>query len=197
MINIMKERFACRNYTDEKLSDELIKKIIDLARLSPSSLDMQPWQIYALSGKNLNTLSQICLNQSQVATCSHALVLAAHTDLRGDDKFFSEFITQKDAASRTKYLSFIGDRFNNMSDEQIYAYASNQCYMLAANLVNIAFELGVKSCMIGGFNREACDEFLKLDDSLKSVLVITLGRSDEKASLKNRRTLDNILKFVK
>lgn len=195
---IMQNRFACRTYKDEKLSDELVKSIIQTAILSPSSLDMQPWQIYAISSKDkLEKLSKICLNQSHVSTCSHALVIATHVDLRSNDKFFKDFIDAKDEKSRNWYLGFLNGRFDKMSDEQIYAYGSNQCYMLSANLVNIAFDAGVKSCIIGGFDRVACDEFLGLDNSIKSVLVITFGLSDEVAKQKHRRDINSVLEILK
>lgn len=198
MIEIMKQRFACRNYTDEKLSDELVRKIVTAACLTPSSLGLEPWQIYAVSGEQkLARLSEICLNQKQVAACSHALILATHVDLRSGDKFFKDFLATKDEASKAWYLGFIKDRFDAMSEEQIYAYGSNQCYALMANLINIAYEAGVKSCVVGGFDRAACDRFLGLKGNIKSVLVITLGKSNERAPAKKRRELSSMLEMIK
>lgn len=117
---IMKNRFACRDYTDEVLDDELVRQIVATACLTPSSLGLEPWQVYAVSGEQkLARLSEICLNQKQVATCSHALILAKHINLRSGDKFFKDFLAAKDEASRAWYLGFIKDRFDLMSEEQI------------------------------------------------------------------------------
>lgn len=195
--DIMQNRFACRSYEDKKLSDELVSEIVGLAGLSPSSLGLEPWQVYAIKEQDkLDRLSQIALNQKQVQTCSHALVVAARTDLKSGDKFFQDFINQKDEKTKAWYMGFIKDRFDKMNANELYNYASLQCYMLVANLVNIAYEKDVKSCIIGGFDKASCDEFLALESSVKSVLIITLGYSKELASSKKRRKLDDVLKFV-
>lgn len=196
MSDIMSLRFSFRNYTDEKLSNDLVSKIVKLASMSASSLNLQPWQVYAVSGDKLQSLSQICMSQSHVASCSHALIICARTDLKSKDKYFMDFMADKDEKSKKWYLDFIKDRFDLMSDEEIYNYSSNQCYAFVANLVNIAFENDVKSCIVGGFNKNACDEFLNLPQNQKSVLVVTLGRSDEVCKTKSRRDINSILEFI-
>lgn len=36
--NIMQNRYSCRNFKDEKIKDGVINEILDLTRLTPSSL---------------------------------------------------------------------------------------------------------------------------------------------------------------
>ena len=41
-------RQSCRNFDGQPVSEEAIKKIVDLARLSPSACNSQPWKVYAV-----------------------------------------------------------------------------------------------------------------------------------------------------
>lgn len=39
---IMQNRYSCRNFNDKKIDDKTLREIIDLTRLSPSSVGLEP-----------------------------------------------------------------------------------------------------------------------------------------------------------
>ncbi|MDU5326200.1 nitroreductase family protein [Campylobacter ureolyticus] len=47
--NIMQNRHSCRNFKDEKIKDGVINEILDLTRLTPSSLALEPWKFVVVS----------------------------------------------------------------------------------------------------------------------------------------------------
>ncbi len=47
----IEQRRSIRNFKDENISDEIILKLIDSARLSPSSKNRQPWKFYIARGQ--------------------------------------------------------------------------------------------------------------------------------------------------
>ncbi len=47
----IEQRRSIRNFKDENISDEIILKLIDSARLSPSAKNRQPWKFYIARGK--------------------------------------------------------------------------------------------------------------------------------------------------
>lgn len=197
MKNIMKNRFSCRKYKDEKISDEVIKEILDLTRLSPSSVGLEPWKFMVVSKKqDLQDLSKACFNQSQVANCSHAIIIFSRKDLRSSDEYPLKRIdaVAKTPEKKESYLKFLKPK-DLMSDKELENYANLQCYLAAANLVNIAFSFDVKSCIIGGFEKDKVANFAGLGDNFNPCLVISLGYSDEKASEKIRQSLEEVVIF--
>ena len=49
MQEIMKSRYSCRKFSDEKLGDKVVREIVDLTRLSPSSCGLEPWKFMVVS----------------------------------------------------------------------------------------------------------------------------------------------------
>ncbi|NLY04478.1 MAG: NAD(P)H-dependent oxidoreductase [Campylobacter sp.] len=197
MNEIMQNRYSCREYKNEKINDDLVKEIISLTRLTPSSLALEPWKFVVVS-KELDQFAKCCYNQNQVATASHAVVIMARTDLRSDDKFLSDIIKQKgkDEDKFREYLGKVGAKMDAMSQKDLEHYASLQCYMACANLINIAYSKGVKSCIIGGFDQDKVEKYLNLDPKFKACIVISLGLSDAKSTPKIRQSLNEVMEWI-
>lgn len=58
---IMQNRYSCRNFNDKKIDDKTLREIIDLTRLSPSSVGLEPWKFMVVSGENLTSLATISM----------------------------------------------------------------------------------------------------------------------------------------
>lgn len=58
----LEKRYSCRDFISYELSSEEIIKIVDLAKLAPSAVNMQPVKIAFLSGASLKNLSEKLLN---------------------------------------------------------------------------------------------------------------------------------------
>ena len=51
-------RYSCRAYLDRPVPRELIEKLLDTARWSPSGANIQPWQVAVVEGKTRARLSE-------------------------------------------------------------------------------------------------------------------------------------------
>lgn len=194
--NIMQNRYSCRNFKDEKIKDGVINEILDLTRLTPSSLALEPWKFVVISkDDDIKKMGEICLNQPQVSSCSHVVVITARTDLQSKDEYLKHIIYSKNKGEdkAIKFLKMVSSKTDLMTENELYNYASLQCYMALANLVNIAYSKRVKSCIIGGFDKEKLTKFLNLPNELRPCIVVALGLSDEKSTPKIRQSLDEVV----
>ncbi|WP_311337315.1 nitroreductase family protein [Campylobacter ureolyticus] len=194
--NIIQNRYSCRNFKDEKIKDGVINEILDLTRLTPSSLALEPWKFIVISKDNdIKKMGEICLNQPQVSNCSHIVVITARTDLQSKDEYLKHIIYSKNKGEdkAIKFLKMVSSKTDLMTKDELFNYASLQCYMALANLVNIAYSKRVKSCIIGGFDKEKLTKFLNLPNELKPCIVVALGLSDEKSTPKIRQSLDEVV----
>lgn len=196
MKRIMQERFSCRNFTNQKIKDENIKEILDLVRLTPSSCGLEPWKFMVVSKESdLAELSEVCNSQKQVKECSHAIIIIARNDLKGNCDFLRQ---QVDRRPRTperlqKAMDHFAARFDPQTSDEIMTYATFQCYMACANLVNIAEDLSIKSCIVAGYDSQKLTKFVGLEKNFKPVLVVALEYSDESVPPKIRQSLDQVV----
>ncbi len=52
----IKSRISCRSFLQKKVDKSDLEKIIQLASLSPSGGNLQPWKLYVLTGEPLEQL---------------------------------------------------------------------------------------------------------------------------------------------
>ncbi|WP_236841622.1 nitroreductase family protein [Campylobacter fetus] len=196
MKNIMQNRFSCRQFKNEKIENAKIKEILNFARLTPSSCGLEPWKFVVISKSDeLDELGKICNNQDQVKACSHAVIILARNDLKSSCEFLQNQVKRKQTIPEkyNKAMKYFANRFDHQTNDELTHYASLQCYLLCANLINIAYSIDIKSCIIGGFDKISLTNFINLTNNFTPVLVVALGMSDETAPAKMRLNLDDIL----
>ena len=200
MQNAMKNRYSCRKFNGEKIGDEIVREIIDLTRLSPSSCGLEPWKFVVFSqNDDIKKLGEICNNQPQVSSCSHIVVIVARNDLKVGDEYLDKCVRRR-ATTSEKYnaaMAYFGDKFKDMDEKAMTNYASKQCYLACANLVNVAESFGVKSCIIAGFDGEKLNEFVRskagLNEHFTPVLVVALGKGENIKFPHTRHPLEDVL----
>lgn len=50
LMDLIKERYSCRKFTDQPLTDEELAAILEAGRLAPSAINRQPWRFLVLQG---------------------------------------------------------------------------------------------------------------------------------------------------
>jgi len=63
------------------------------------------------------------------------------------------------------------------------------------HLILTATELGLGTCWIGAFNRDAAREILGLPDDVEPIICTTLGYAADKARPKKRKSLDKLVRY--
>lgn len=157
---------------------------------------LEPWKFVVISkDDDIKKMGEICLNQPQVSSCSHVVVITARTDLQSKDEYLKHIVYSKNKGEdkAIKFLKMVSSKTDLMTKDELFNYASLQCYMALANLVNIAYSKRVKSCIIGGFDKEKLTKFLNLPNELRPCIVVALGLSDEKSTPKIRQSLDEVV----
>ena len=86
-IKCIKERRSVRNYKEEKIPEEDIRKILDCARHAPSANNKQPWEFVVVENDELlEELGSICSYGKFIENCSHCIVVLG----KKDEKYFLE-----------------------------------------------------------------------------------------------------------
>ena len=205
LTELLKSRYSVRAFQDKPVSEETLKQIFSDAQLSASNCNVQPWQVYVVSGAKKDALKEKLLaavmsgskpnpefnwspayegiHRDRQFGSANALYSSMGIE-RGDKKGRMAamvrnwtFFDAPHAAFFTmeKYLDIMG-----AVDMGIYAQT----------LSVLMSEKGISSCMQGALGQfpGPVKEFLEIPDSLGILFGMSFGYEDENAPANNTRT---------
>ena len=181
-IEALKWRYATKKFDENRiLSEDKIEILKHAFNLTATSYGLQPIKMVIVHNKELQQkLVAYSMNQQQVASASHVLVLCIEREI---DKVFIENYfnyVQKIRATPNEILSpfkdFLIDDFKNKHIDEITSWATNQAFLAMGTLLTVSATEAIDACPMEGFEPEKYDEVLGLDKlNLKSVLVLPVG----------------------
>ncbi|MCI6938515.1 MAG: oxygen-insensitive NAD(P)H nitroreductase [Succinatimonas hippei] len=210
-LQISKERYTTKHYdSSKKISNADFQKLLEILRLAPSAVNVQPWFFYTGSSKEAkDTIIKAIpeFNIPRIQGCSHFVVLCAKTKL--EDEYLRS-VTAKESADGRYSEDRIRDAvdehrrlFSNMHVEfgDFNEWTARQTYIAMAALLYGAASMGIDSTPIEGMDYSKCDEILNLKEkNLRSVAIVTLGyraSDDSNASRpKSRLELEDIVQNI-
>lgn len=185
LLEDLKWRYATKKYDPtKKVAQEDVDKIIEAARLAPTSSGMQQFRVIVITDQELkNKIVPIAMEQQIVADCSHLLVFAAwdrYTEER-IDKIYN-YTTDERGLPRGRFKSYtdkLRALYLTQTAEENFIHTARQAYIGLGLAIAQAAELKVDSTPMEGFISEELDELLGLQSKgLKSVLLLPIGYRD-------------------
>ncbi len=174
----VKQRQSCRHYDGAPVPRETISELTELAGLSPSACNSQPWGVVAVDREeDLQDIRRLVQSEGSkinrfAARVPVFLVL-----------YEMETALREDIAAR-----FV--------DEQCFAPVDIGIF--AANLTLLAAERGLGTCILGWFDEAAVRARFPLPGAARVRLVIALGHpsGEEKQRVKTRKPVQDVLHFL-
>lgn len=205
-------RCAMRKFDpSKKISESDFTYLLELARLSPSSVGSEPWQFLVLQNPTLRqALQPYCWGgQKQLQDASHFVVILARTNARYDSADFYETIKKRGfneeqiAKTLAVYQNFQQHDIKILDNERaLFDWASKQTYIALANMMTGAALIGIDSCPIEGFDYDKVNQILAdagLFDPAEfrvSVMAAFGYRAADPSRAKTRKALDEIVRWV-
>lgn len=185
LIDALQWRYATKKFDSAKKVDQkLVDEIIEAAWLAPTSSGLQPFEILVITNQEIkNKIVPIAFNQQQIADSSHLLVFAAwdnYTEKRIDTIY--KYITEGRAQDPNQYKDYtdrLKKAYLRRPAEVNFEHAARQAYIAFGFAMAMAADLKIDSTPMEGFDNEALDKLLKLNErGLKSVTILPLGYRD-------------------
>ncbi|MFL9834165.1 NAD(P)H-dependent oxidoreductase [Chryseobacterium terrae] len=177
-------RFATKAMNGQKVPQEKLDKILEAARLAPTSSGLQPFEVIVISNQEIKEqIKPHAWNQPQITDCSHLLVFAAwdnYTEERINKMFdLTNDIRGFKNEGWENYRQQLLQMYPPRPAEENFTHAAKQAYIaFGAAIIAAAFE-EVDSTPMEGFSPEAVDEILNLKEKgLRSVLLLPIGYRD-------------------
>ncbi len=178
-------RHAVKAYdSTKKVSTENIDKIIEAARLAPTSSGLQPFNLIVVENQELKEkLVKGALNPECMRDCSHVVIFAAWDRYTAEriDKVY-DHTTDERGLERGRFGSYtdmLKKIYLEQPAEENFAHIARQTYIALGLALAQAAELKIDSTPVEGFDTNVVDEILELKKlGLKSVSLMYVGYAD-------------------
>jgi len=175
-------RYATKKMDPSKtVSQDKLERIVEAARLAPSSSGLQPYEVVVVSNTEVRARIRAAANdQAQITEGSHLLVFAAWDTYTADriNHMFDLHVNARGGTNEgwENYRNMLLKNYPAREAQVNFEHAARQAYIgLGASLIAAALEQ-VDSTPMEGFQPAAVDEILNLSArGLRSVALMPLG----------------------
>jgi len=193
----IEKRRSIRKYKPDPVSDDIIRSLLDAARLAPSGCNAQPWRFKIVADDvTKQKLAQAAHNQLFIANAPTVLVCCA--DIRGYldgtvsgiqdldrteviEKRVAEIILEKTKAMTTIPVSQIAPRI-----------ACNVA-IAVEHIVLRALDFGLGTCWIRLIDEQSIRDIFDWDENIHVVSLLPIGYPAEDPEPRKRRSPEEIL----
>ena len=201
---LVSTRRSVHEYSDQAIEESTLEAIIETAALSPSGYNLQPWEFLALrDDAQKDALAEIAYGQDHVSAADTALVVLGNTDPMAhaetvfDDWLAAGYIPNEEV--RNALLANV-EGMGALYEPERRVWSTRSTALAAMTVMYAAWDHGVASCPMEGFDPEALVERFDIPAGYEPVMLITLGYPAEGAAdidtrRKGRRPVDDILHY--
>ena len=167
---IITSRRSVRSYQDKSVSDDIIKKIADSVKFTPSAGNYQPWEIIVVKDYDMRkSIVNAAYNQEWMIQAPVFIVACVNDRLAG---------------------AVYGARGKMLYGIQALAAAIE-------NMLLTAEALGLGTCWIGAFAEITVARLLECPEYVRPCAVITLGYPKGLTHMPARQTMNDYLHYEK
>lgn len=193
----MAERYTTKAYDGTTtLAAEQVATLAEVLRLSPSSINSQPWH-FTIVG-DADTKARLAeasmMNREKVLACSHVIVLRTY---RSSTDFEATRIADLHPYAQAYFENNVATR----GEAEVVAWRSRQVYIALGVLLATCAEMGIDSTPMEGIDTSAYDTILA-DDRYTTLVAVAVGRRAEDdpnqphLTPKKRRTAEDVIRLI-
>lgn len=166
LLDLIKERYSVRAYTQQPVEQEKIDYILECARLAPSAVNFQPWKFIIVESEEKRTALHACYAQEWFQQAPIYIVVCADKSISWTRRRDGHDHADIDAAVATEHIC------------------------LAAT------EVGLGSCWVCNFRPQVVNEVLGLEGDVYPVAIVPLGYAADEPTEKKRKAIEELVERI-
>jgi nitroreductase/dihydropteridine reductase len=188
------DRYTTKKYDPaRRISTALIGELKEILRLSPSSINSQPWQFTFIGTPELKVeLSKYSYhNEEKVRDASHIVVFSVLDSVELFEKQMPGYLPEG-------AIAYYNKNIKPGTEAQIKAWMAHQVYLALGFFLSAAASAGIDSTPMEGIDTAAYDRILGLKD-YKTLFAVALGYRDPddpnqpRLKPKSRKEIDQVV----
>ena len=196
-INAMQERYTTKVYDEtKKIDPKHIEELKESLRLSPSSINSQPWKFSFVSDQDTKEkLSKVSWINTEKVTKSDTVVVFSRVD---DLSLFEEQIKRELPQGMVDYYN---ENLKPLPKEQITAWFDKQVYLSVGVLLSACAVMGIDATPMEGIEPANYDKIIG-NDGYATLVAVAIGYRDEEdfnqpsKNPKSRIALDKVVETI-
>lgn len=192
ILKLLQSRYTTKVYDlSFRLSEEQLATIKEVLRLSPSSINSQPWAFELIEDEALKSVlaEESRSNLERVKQASLLIVFYTYRDV---ETFIKERIDTQEPPVQAYFHTYIASQ----GREAIQAWQTHQVYIALGVLLTSLASMGLDSTPMEGINIDKYDELLGRE-KYRPVLAVLVGRHAEDdfnhPSRKNKQRRNDVI----
>lgn len=169
-LDLAKSRYTTKKYdSSKKITEDKIEQLREILRLSPSSIDSQPWKFIFISDKELKyQLASVSLfNQHKVEDASHIIVFNAIDDIKLFEKQLNENLPEGS-------INYYNNIIKPQSEADIKKWIQHQVYLALGFAIAACAAMDIDSTAMEGIDVAKYAQILKID-GYKPLFALAIG----------------------
>jgi len=192
---LLTKRYATKLFQPKTVPDETMSELLEMIRLAPSGLNIQPWRIKVVADAGTKAkLGAAAPDEPQIESCSHLLVFCADIDWAAQTQRLGR--AMKERTVPDKVWSIVMGIAAEMADEpeaELRAWIIGNVYIAATYGLLGAQALGLDTCPMTHFPAEEFSQTLGLPENVVPVLLVAVGYGADEPRPKWRYPLAEVL----
>jgi nitroreductase/dihydropteridine reductase len=196
-INAIKNRYTTKVFdASKKIEKNKIEELKEILRLSPSSINSQPWEFVFVSDKKLKgelaSVSQH--NTDKVLNCDTVIVFRRVENLSG-------FKVELEQRLPEYAMDFYKSNAKNNSEKDLKTWFEKQLYISLGVLLSACAQMQIDATPMEGIEPLQYDEIVG-NENFKTVLAVAIGYRNEndfnqlKIKPKSRKLLEDVVRTL-
>jgi len=149
---VARTRRSVRSYTPDPIPDDVLNRVLDLARVAPSGSNRQPWKFILVKDENIKAkLAQLCGGQTFIVEAPLVIVACGENIHHNRGEYMGDMSMLVDVSIAVDHLT------------------------LAAR------SEGLGTCWIGMFNNEPVKKLLQIPEDVNVAAIVPIGYPRGKA----------------
>lgn len=175
--------YTTKSYQDKRIEKKTIEALKEILRLSPSSINSQPWQFLFVSDEKLKneSLAKLSLmNEQRVKQASHLVIFRVMSPALFEEKR-SQYISPSGYAFYQQHMKPQGEAY-------VASWLAHQVYVALGYFLTACTSMGIDSTPMEGILKEAYDKHLPKEEGYHTLFAVAIGYRDPED--KNQPTLN-------
>ena len=196
-IEIANSRYSTKKYDPtQKVPEHHIKDLQNILRLSPSSINSQPWKFIFVSDDIMKSklAEHSFFNQQRIEDASHLIVFTVAKDKTEFERHMDDYLANGSIAYYDTYL-------RSLPDDAIRSWLSHQVYLSLGFFLGACASMGIDSTPMEGIEKEKYDALLQMGGQT-SLFAVAIGYRDKEdanqpdLTPKSRRDLASVVHTI-
>ena len=197
VFDAIETRRSIRKYQDKPVPPDLIDKVLEAARIAPSTSNTQSWKFKVVTDpETRKRLRELAFNQKFVEEAPAVIACCLDFEAFKDrGKRTLELVVRGSVRPSLEMMlhSVRGSRNKELDPERVLVNGAINVSIATEHMALAATALGLGTCWVRAFQAPAVEELLGIPESAKVLVLLTLGYPDQSPAARSRRALEEIL----